>query len=409
MKSKAFDKSKYANWIDPNKVKPYERNAKVHTEKQINNICTSIRRFGWQQDTVITSDNVLVIGHGRRLAAIKLGCEMPYHVIDKTADELTDEDIRELRIADNQTNAETGLDFSVLDEEIGDLDFDGFDFDFGLKDAGQNEWFDRTEKDGSCREEGNDKYNEFLDKFEPKKTTDDCYTPDTVYDAVASWVEKQYGLKRENFVRPFYPGGNYQAYKYGKDAVVVDNPPFSMMKQILDFYRENRIKHFLFSAAVTCFSPFSDDCCYIPLNVNVIYENGANVATSFVTNLESGFRIKTEPDLYKDIKMAVDEYRSEIHAELPKYSFPVEVATSSGIAQLSKYGVYFSVRNNECVNISTLDSMKKQGKTIFGKGYILSEKAAAEKAAAEKAAAEKAAAIRYELSEREKQIVKSLG
>lgn len=132
MKSKAFDKSKYTNWIDPNQVTPYERNAKIHTDKQINNICTSIRRFGWQQDTVITSDNVLVIGHCRRLAAIKLGCEMPYHVIDKTADELTDEDIRELRIADNQTNAETGMDFSVLDEEIGDLDFDGFDFDFWL-------------------------------------------------------------------------------------------------------------------------------------------------------------------------------------------------------------------------------------------------------------------------------------
>lgn len=132
MKNKAFDKSKYPLWIDPNAVTPYERNAKIHTEKQINNICTSIRRFGWQQDTVLTTDNVLVIGHGRRLAAIELGCEMPYHVIDKTADELTDEDIRELRIADNQTNAETGLDMDVLDLEIGDLDFEGFDFEFGI-------------------------------------------------------------------------------------------------------------------------------------------------------------------------------------------------------------------------------------------------------------------------------------
>ena len=130
---KAFDHSKYANWIDPAKVVPYERNAKVHTDKQIANIVTSIKRFGWQQDTVLTTDNVLVIGHGRRLAALKIGCEMPYHVIDKTADELTDEDIRELRIADNQTNAETGLDFETLEIEIEDLDFDGFDFDFGIE------------------------------------------------------------------------------------------------------------------------------------------------------------------------------------------------------------------------------------------------------------------------------------
>lgn len=130
-KSKAFDHSKYENWIDPEQVKPYERNAKIHTDKQIDNICNSINRFGWQQDTVLTSDNVLVIGHGRRLAALKIGCEMPYHVIDKTADELTDEDIRELRIADNQTNAETGNEWAVLEAELEDLSFDGFDFDFG--------------------------------------------------------------------------------------------------------------------------------------------------------------------------------------------------------------------------------------------------------------------------------------
>ena len=111
---------------------PYERNVKIHTDKQIEDICTSIRRFGWQQDTVITTDNVLVIGHGRRLAALKLGCEMPYHVIDKTADELTEEDIRELRIADNQTNAETGFDFAMLEQELADLSFDGFNFDFNI-------------------------------------------------------------------------------------------------------------------------------------------------------------------------------------------------------------------------------------------------------------------------------------
>lgn len=131
MKSRAKDKSKYAAWIDPHEVKPYEKNAKIYDKKQVKNIVNSIRRFGWQQDVVITSDKVLVIGHGRRLAALELGCEMPYHMIDKTADELTDADIRELRIADNQTNAETGLDFDILNGEIMDLDFEGFDFDFG--------------------------------------------------------------------------------------------------------------------------------------------------------------------------------------------------------------------------------------------------------------------------------------
>lgn len=130
-KGRENDHSKYALWIDPNEVTPYERNAKKHDEKQVRNIANSIRRFGWQQDTVITSDRVLVIGHGRRLAAIKLGCMMPYHMIDKKADELTDEDIRELRIADNQTNAETGFDFGLLQMEVDELEFEGFEFEFG--------------------------------------------------------------------------------------------------------------------------------------------------------------------------------------------------------------------------------------------------------------------------------------
>jgi site-specific DNA-methyltransferase (adenine-specific) len=133
-KSKAFDHSKYANWINPALVKPYERNVKEHNERQVKNIANSIQRYSWQQDTVLTTDNVLVIGHGRWMAAKKLGCEMPYHLIDKTADEVTDEDIRELRIVDNQTNAETGFDWEVFSVEAEDLDFEGFEFDFGLDD-----------------------------------------------------------------------------------------------------------------------------------------------------------------------------------------------------------------------------------------------------------------------------------
>lgn len=130
MKNRAFDHSKYKDWIDPEETQPYPLNSKLHTDRQIKNIANSIRRFGWQQDTVLTSDNVLVIGHGRRLAAIQLGCQMPYHRIDKKADELTDKDIRELRHADNLTNSETGYDFELQQEDMEDLDFDGFEFDF---------------------------------------------------------------------------------------------------------------------------------------------------------------------------------------------------------------------------------------------------------------------------------------
>ena len=131
-KNRAFDHRHYTDWRRPEELVPYEKNAKIHDEKQIRNLVTSLKRFGWQQDCVVTSDNVLVIGHGRRLAAMQIGCEIPVHVIDKKAEDLTDEDIRELRIADNQTNAETGFDFELLAEDLEGLDFDGFDFDFQL-------------------------------------------------------------------------------------------------------------------------------------------------------------------------------------------------------------------------------------------------------------------------------------
>ena len=132
MKNRAFDHRHYTDWRRPEELIPYEKNAKIHDEHQIRNLVTSLKRFGWQQDCVITSDNVLVIGHGRQMAAMRIGCEIPVHVIDKKAEDLTDEDIRELRIADNQTNAETGFDFELLAQDLDGLDFDGFDFDFNL-------------------------------------------------------------------------------------------------------------------------------------------------------------------------------------------------------------------------------------------------------------------------------------
>ena len=116
-------------WRDPKELIPYDRNAKVHDERQIRNIANSIKRFGWKQPGVITQDDVVVIGHGRRAASLRLGCKMPVIVIDKKAEELTDDDIRVLRLADNITN-ESPWDFELKDTEMSELDFDGFEFGF---------------------------------------------------------------------------------------------------------------------------------------------------------------------------------------------------------------------------------------------------------------------------------------
>lgn len=86
---------------------------------------------------MLTRDNVLVIGHGRMQAALRIGCEMPFHYVDRDADELSEEDVRELRDADNLTNAQTGFDFDKLAADFDDLDFSGFDWtleEFGFTD-----------------------------------------------------------------------------------------------------------------------------------------------------------------------------------------------------------------------------------------------------------------------------------
>lgn len=89
-------------------------------------------------------------------------------------------------------------------------------------------------------------YSGFVEKFKPKKTTDDCYTPPLVYGAIANWVAKEYGLNKADFVRPFYPGGDYLRFDYS-GKTVVDNPPFSILGKIIDFYIKSEINFFLFA------------------------------------------------------------------------------------------------------------------------------------------------------------------
>ena len=249
-------------------------------------------------------------------------------------------------------------------------------------------------------DEGDEEYQAFLDKFVPKKTTDDCYTPDLVYEAVAQWVANEYHVAPRHFVRPFYPGGDYQREQYLPDAIVVDNPPFSILSEIIKFYVEKGIRFFLFAPTLTLFSSSSSLVTALPAAASVTYENKANVNTSFVTNLENpSIRLRSVPSLYRVVKEANDRNLEEQRRELPKYAYPDNVVTSAFVARLSRYGIDFSVSRAESVSIDALDAQKEQGRAIYGKGYLVSERAAAERAAA----------IRFALSPREREIVAQLG
>lgn len=387
-------------YVDISTIKPYKGNAKEHPKDQIEQIKKSMQEFG-NIDPIGIWHNEIVEGHGRYLALKELG-EKTIPVI--RLDALTDEQRRAYTLVHNQLTMNSGFDLDTLKVEldnIGEVDLSGMGFDLTIHDeyTDGKEFFERDEKMGANKQDGNDEYNEFLDKFETKKTTDDCYTPKNIYQAVADYVTETYQLNKENFVRPFYPNGDYQKFKYAENSVVVDNPPFSIMANILDYYNEHGIKYFLFAPTLTSMG-HCDRCCFVCVGVNVVYENGANVNTSFLTNLEET-RAKSDPILYADIDNANKENLKEMRKQLPTYKYPNEVVTATGLAYLSKYGVSFDVIRDESVMIYELDAQKEQNKTIFGAGILVSQAQA-------QAQAQGNGTYEWELSDREKAIVRGL-
>ena len=114
---------------------PYDRNTKKHDKTQINNVAESIKQYGFVQPIVIDKDNVVVIGHCRLLAAKQLKMkEVPCVCVE----DLTEEQVKALRIVDNKSN-ESPWDFDILPDELADLDLSDFDFDFGIEGKEENE------------------------------------------------------------------------------------------------------------------------------------------------------------------------------------------------------------------------------------------------------------------------------
>ena len=243
-------------------------------------------------------------------------------------------------------------------------------------------------------------YKEFVEKFKPKKTTDDCYTPDAVYETVKNWAVKEYHLDGREIVRPFWPGGDYENFKYPDGCVVIDNPPFSILSKIKAFYAERGIDYFLFAPHLTLFSSGEKNGeRYIVVDTQITYANGAKVNTDFVTNLDTAF-IRTAPDL----KRLIEAANRRQTKTLPKYRYPDTVISAALLGKIAN--VEFCLDETECAFTRALDAQKAMGKSIFGSGFLISGDKAAEFKAAELRAAEKA--TEWELSNREKEIIKHL-
>ncbi len=268
---------------------------------------------------------------------------------------------------------------------------------------------------GVSHKSGFEDYEGFVEKFKPKKTTDDCYTPEPVYEAIKGWVSANLmPLDGVEVVRPFWPGGDYEGHGYPEGCLVLDNPPFSMLAKIRRFFSARGIRYFLFGPTLTFANCARElDGTYIICNARITYENGAVIPTSFITNIPCDLRIWVAGDLSAMIDEA--DSRSKARAEkkaLPAYQYPMEVVSPAILQKIARKGETFKVRKSECISISRLDCHRSTGKAIFGGGWLISERAAAERAAAERAAAERAAArdvIYWPLSDAEKEVVRGLG
>lgn len=146
-------------------------------------------------------------------------------------------------------------------------------------------------------------YEAFTAKFERKKTTDDCYTPETVMEVVNNYVASRYGRDASRFVRPFYPDKDYKTEEYPDGCTVVDNPPFSILSSIIDYYQANGVPFFLFGPKDSVLQAVHK-CAVLCLDSTMTFHNGANININFFTNLEPAGRLRNDPGFRKELAAA---------------------------------------------------------------------------------------------------------
>jgi hypothetical protein len=193
------------------RIKPYDLNVKVHDSKQIERIAKSITEFGWDQPIVVDKDGVIIKGHGRRLAALKLGFPSVPVLIRS---DLTDEQVRAARLADNRV-ALGDIDTELLQKELASLDFD------------LDGIFDKKELDFMIADLGEMKVEAFVDDIdiEVAKQSEETVRKIEEVDARPVKIEKALGFKSidgkdERHIVRFMAQIESETGKTGADAFV---------------------------------------------------------------------------------------------------------------------------------------------------------------------------------------------
>ena len=118
-----------------NELTPYENNPRKN-DKSVDYVANSISQFGFKVPIVINSNGVIVAGHTRYKAAVKLKMDSVPCII---ADDLSEEQIKAFRLADNKVGEFSEWDFNFLNGELDEiLDIDMSDFGFNLDFEGES-------------------------------------------------------------------------------------------------------------------------------------------------------------------------------------------------------------------------------------------------------------------------------
>jgi len=134
-------------WLPPASLVPYAKNAKLHSNEQIDKIAGQIAAFGFDQPIVVDQNKTIIKGHGRREASIRLGLEKVPVIISS----LDEYQAMAARIADNKV-AESGYDNEMLKFDLGTLDLQGFEMGLtGMENADIHKLLDPEEVE---REQG---------------------------------------------------------------------------------------------------------------------------------------------------------------------------------------------------------------------------------------------------------------
>ena len=107
-------------------IKPYENNPR-NNDEAVDKVAASIKYFGFKVPIIIDSDNVIVAGHTRYKAALKIGCESVPCIV---ADDLSQEQIKAFRLVDNKTAEYSTWDFEKLEKELEEISLDITEFEF---------------------------------------------------------------------------------------------------------------------------------------------------------------------------------------------------------------------------------------------------------------------------------------